>query len=246
MRGAALGHAGKAGADLHALDGVDAHHGVGNVGVELVKQRLAQAHGHAAGRHADARAARIARLAQAVHVVLQVAHIGHRGKERVVRHMVPALERDGDLADLRHAAAKRGAILFSSHFLATAPAATMGAVRRADERPPPRGSRRPYFVQVGVVGMAGAEGLQRCRRSPCCAGRCCGSAGRSACRWSCPSYTPLRISTASGSLRWVTWRLVPGRRRSRSPWMSASLKPCRAGSRRSRSQWPGRGIHQSW
>jgi hypothetical protein len=32
-----------------------------------------------------------------------------------------------------------------SHFLAMAPAPTMGAVSRADERPPPRGSRKPYF-----------------------------------------------------------------------------------------------------
>jgi hypothetical protein len=35
----------------------------------------------------------------------------------------------------------------ASHFLATAPAATMGAVSRAEERPPPRGSRMPYFFQ---------------------------------------------------------------------------------------------------
>ena len=35
----------------------------------------------------------------------------------------------------------------ASHFFATAPAATMGAVSRADERPPPRGSRRPYFCR---------------------------------------------------------------------------------------------------
>ena len=35
----------------------------------------------------------------------------------------------------------------TSHFLATAPAATIGAVSRADERPPPRGSRMPYFFQ---------------------------------------------------------------------------------------------------
>ena len=34
-----------------------------------------------------------------------------------------------------------------SHLRATAPAATIGAVRRADERPPPRGSRRPYLRQ---------------------------------------------------------------------------------------------------
>src|SRR5690349_3289055 len=39
-----------------------------------------------------------------------------------------------------------------------------------------------------------------------------------------PSYTPERISTRSASCRCVTWRLVPGRRRSRSGWMSASDK----------------------
>jgi hypothetical protein len=39
-----------------------------------------------------------------------------------------------------------------------------------------------------------------------------------------PSYTPERISTASGSLRWVTWRLVPGRRRSSRPgWLDVGL-----------------------
>ncbi len=32
-----------------------------------------------------------------------------------------------------------------NHCLATAPAAAAGAVRRAEERPPPRGSRMPYF-----------------------------------------------------------------------------------------------------
>src|SRR6218665_3396060 len=37
-----------------------------------------------------------------------------------------------------------------------------------------------------------------------------------------PSYTPDRISTASRSLRCVTWREVPGRRGSNSGWMSAS------------------------
>ncbi len=35
----------------------------------------------------------------------------------------------------------------ASHLRATAPAATIGAVSRADERPPPRGSRRPYLRQ---------------------------------------------------------------------------------------------------
>jgi hypothetical protein len=34
-----------------------------------------------------------------------------------------------------------------SHLRATAPAATVGAVSRADERPPPRGSRMPNLRQ---------------------------------------------------------------------------------------------------
>src|SRR6187399_118104 len=37
-----------------------------------------------------------------------------------------------------------------------------------------------------------------------------------------PSYTPERISTLSSSCRCVTCREVPGLRRSRSGWMSAS------------------------
>jgi len=37
-----------------------------------------------------------------------------------------------------------------------------------------------------------------------------------------PSKTPDRISTVSVSRRWVTWRDVPGLRRSRSCWMSAT------------------------
>ena len=50
-----------------------------------------------------------------------------------------------------------------SHLRAIAPAPTVGAVSRADARPPPRGSRRPYLWQVGVVGVAGAEGVEQVR-----------------------------------------------------------------------------------
>ena len=48
----------------------------------------------------------------------------------------------------------------ASHFLATAPAATIGAVRRAEARPPPRGIAQAVLLQVGVVGVARAEGLR--------------------------------------------------------------------------------------
>jgi hypothetical protein len=82
--GAELGDAGKAGADLDALHGVDAHHGVGDVGVEAVEHRLAPADGHAAGDHVDARADRIARLAQIVHVGLELGHDGLVGRKEGV------------------------------------------------------------------------------------------------------------------------------------------------------------------
>ncbi len=38
-----------------------------------------------------------------------------------------------------------------------APAATRIAVSRAEERPPPRWSRMPYFSSIGEIGMAGPE-----------------------------------------------------------------------------------------
>ena len=37
-----------------------------------------------------------------------------------------------------------------------------------------------------------------------------------------PSKTPDRMRTWSGSLRWLVWREVPVRRRSRSGWISCS------------------------
>ena len=47
MLAAALAADGHAIADLHRLDGIDAHHGVGDVGVEPVEHRLAQSRRHA-------------------------------------------------------------------------------------------------------------------------------------------------------------------------------------------------------
>ena len=44
-------------------------------------------------------------------------------------------------------ATKRVPCCCFSHFRAIAAAATVGAVRRADARPPPRGSRKPYLCR---------------------------------------------------------------------------------------------------
>src|SRR5690606_40039291 len=40
VHAATIGDAAEAGADLDALDGIDAHHGMGDVGIELVVQGL--------------------------------------------------------------------------------------------------------------------------------------------------------------------------------------------------------------
>src|SRR5207248_7506600 len=64
MLGTLLRDARKSGADLHALDGVDAHHRCGDVGVELAVNRLAPPDGHAVGDDGDSRATRIARRSE--------------------------------------------------------------------------------------------------------------------------------------------------------------------------------------
>ncbi len=160
MRGAALRDAGKAGANLHPLDGVDAHHGKGDVGVQLVKQRIAQAHRHTRGRDANARAAGVAGLAQRVHVGLQLGHIGHRRKKRVVGHMVPGLKGNRDIADLRHAAAKGGAVFFKQPLFGHGAGRHHGRGQAGRRAAAAARVAQAVFVQIGVVGMTGPEGLQ--------------------------------------------------------------------------------------
>ena len=55
-------------ADLDALHGVDAHQRLGEVGIELVVDRIAQADRHARGHDLDHRAARAAALAHVVEI----------------------------------------------------------------------------------------------------------------------------------------------------------------------------------
>src|SRR5690606_25983463 len=63
LRALLLHHA-ETGTDLHALHGIDAHHGVGEVGVEAIEDRFAQAHRHTTGNHRDLGADGIALLVQ--------------------------------------------------------------------------------------------------------------------------------------------------------------------------------------
>ncbi len=160
MHAAAMRDAGKAVADLHPLDAVEPHHGVRDVGVQPVVDRLAQADRHLLRAHPQARAAGIAALAQRTHVVLDCRHVGHRGEEGVVGHMLPALKADRQLADVRHAAAEGGAVLLAQPFLRHRTGGHRG--RRQPRRRAPAAARvaQPVLTPVGVIGVAGAKALR--------------------------------------------------------------------------------------
>ena len=92
--GAFLLHNLEAVADLHGLDRVDAHHGLGDVGVQAVEDRLAQARWRVDGHDIHPGAYGIAGLAQGVQVGLQFRHLGGvPAEKRVVVHLVPVLQR---------------------------------------------------------------------------------------------------------------------------------------------------------
>ena len=148
---ALLRHDREAGADLDALDRVDAHHRRGEFAVELAVDRLAPARRHAVGDHVDARADRIAGLAQRVHVRLQLGHLRARRARRTDCPRPPTRSKPlrHDVADLRKIAAHARCRSCSRQPLLGdhAPRPRASWSRARDERPPPRGSRMPYFCQ---------------------------------------------------------------------------------------------------
>ena len=155
--GAALGDAGEAGADLHALHRVDAHQRMRQFGVQAVEDRLAQARRHAFGNHGDLRPDRILVAAQLVHVGLQLRHLVRVGAEEgILLDAVPAPERNLDRPELAHVASHLDAQA-RQVFLGDSPGGhTHGGLAR-------RGTAaaavvaHAVLVVVGVVGMGRAE-----------------------------------------------------------------------------------------
>ena len=94
MHAAALRNTGKTITNFHALDGIQPHQSMRDVGVEPVVNRFTQTHRHVARHHAQLRAATVTGLAQVVHIGFQHTHIGAGSKERVVGDMLPILERN--------------------------------------------------------------------------------------------------------------------------------------------------------
>ena len=159
MLAAALGDAGKAGADLHTLHRIDAHHGVGDVGVQPVIHRLAPTHRHTAGHHVDARADGVARLAQLVHVGFQLRHDAGIGHEEGAVELVPGDEGNLDRAELGHPAADDDAVALLQPLARDGAGgdAYRGLARR--RAPAATMVADAVFLPVGVVGVPRAEGL---------------------------------------------------------------------------------------
>ena len=161
MHAPALRHTCKTGTDFHTFDRVDTHHRVGNIGVELVIQGLAQADRHLGRGHADARAARVTGLTQRVHIGFQGVHIGHRREKRVVGHMLPRFKSHRHITELRHAAAKHRAVLREQPLLGHR---TGGHHGRGHARRGTSASARvaqAVFLQISEIRVPGAEGVEQ-------------------------------------------------------------------------------------
>ena len=98
----------EAGADFDALDRIDAHHGGGEVRIELAVDRRAEARGHARRDDFDHRTDGRSLLADGVEIGFPFLRRGRIGApERVFRHVRPAPVRpvDDPVAHLDHGAA---------------------------------------------------------------------------------------------------------------------------------------------
>ncbi len=158
MLAAALAHAAEAGAELDALDGVDAHQPVREIGFELVEHGLAEPDGHSLREHVDARADRVARAAQLDHEALELLELrGVRAEERIVVDDVEIHGIELERAEARQVAADPHADTLGQIL------ACDRACRDAHDGFPRRRAAAAaviadaVLVLVGVIGVAGPE-----------------------------------------------------------------------------------------
>src|SRR6185437_10850720 len=151
---------GEAGADLDAFDGVDAHHRLGELGIELVRGRITEAGPHAARHHLDDGAGRRALLARVVEEAFPALHhlpVGAPEGIIVDRVPLPARAVDGMRPDLDQGAADGDA--------GTQDLARYGAGGNARRGLARRGAAAAavvadaVFLPVGIVGMARPEAV---------------------------------------------------------------------------------------
>src|SRR5882757_4216096 len=145
-------------ADLDALHGIDAHQALGEIGVELVVDRIAETHGNARGHDRDDRAAGRAALAHVVEIAFPgLPRLPVGTPEGIVAGRIPIPFAAVDLlgAELDHGAA---------HFHAVPQDLARDSAGRDPHR---RLARRlaaaaaivahAVFLEIGIVGMGRPE-----------------------------------------------------------------------------------------
>ncbi len=150
--------AGETGAELHTLHRIDAHQGMGDVGIETVVDGLAKPGRHAGGNHVYARANGVALLAQGIHVGLQLGHPCRvRTEEGILIHRIPVLQLHANWPELGQVAADLDAEPFLEVLLGDPPGG------HPHGRLPRRGTpaaavvAEAVFLLVGIVGMRRPE-----------------------------------------------------------------------------------------
>ena len=150
----------KAGADLDALDRVDAHQRRGEIGIELGVDRRAEPRRHAFGDDLDHRADRRAALADAVEIVLEERGLVLvRAEERIARDLVPVPFVAIDL--VRAHLHQRAAHVHAGHDLAGD-----GAGRDPRRGLARRGAAAAAIIAQAVFGLIGEVGMARDETCP--------------------------------------------------------------------------------
>lgn len=159
MFGTQLRYRSKTGANLDALDRIDAHQGIGQFRIQAIKYRLTQSGWNTLCHDGDFSANRILLAAELIHVGLKLRHLVRIGTEKsIFGYGIPAFERNLDRTQLAHIAADHdtlGLQVFAGN----------GTGRHAHGCFP--GGRTPtttvvahtVFMVVGVIGMCRAEAV---------------------------------------------------------------------------------------
>ena len=226
----------EAAADLEALRRGQRHHRLREIGLELVEDRLAEPGGHAARDALDDAAERVA----ARGALRRCARSSRAAAAASGQRTVFGLDRgERDASRRRPSASIVVHALHPGEDLDAAPRRA-AACARSRRRRRGRSSRAPGApaalpVADAVLGLVGVVGV----RGPVDVLHVLVGLGprvlvahqdaRSACRASGPRRRPERISARSASSRGVVSALWPGRRRSRSRWISSTRSRRRGG-----------------
>ena len=160
MLTAALRNTGEPGADFHALGRIQAHHGVGDIGIEPVVQRFAQAYRNVLRHHANFRADGIFFFADRVEIGFEFGHDSViRCEESVLCHIFPTLKCNFLFAHLAHITANHDAIFLMQPLFGHR---ARGHGRRGQPRrrtPAAAIIANAVLLQIRIVGMAGPESI---------------------------------------------------------------------------------------